>query len=287
MTAIRTRFVLDVAEVMEKTGEGVPSQRSPSLLASLRTSSALTVVMDTAADILFGLDGSLGRGAGTLLEQACTDVLSRLLATSSLAVPGDLEATAPRLRVLLEHVMASETMAYDVSKNRDGFTIFVGIGAGPKATRLLRYIATGAVRAAQRFAREGMTETVDLTADVLGQRVKLEVRLRKPISQPLPLETAVAPRASRPTLRRHSNPTLQTVESIMGSSRPGAPSEEEEIRSKRIPVAPELDRAPRSDTLKSAVMPPLTAPSEENPVDRTTPPAGVPLPPGRPRGSTE
>lgn len=288
MTAIRTRFVLDVADVMEKTGSGVPSQRSPALLASLRSSSELTVAMDTAADVLFGLDGALGRGAATLLEQAFADVLSRLLASTSLAVPGDLAASAARLRVLLEHIIASESMAYDVSSTREGFTLFVGIGAGPKATRLLRHIAVGAVRAAQRFAREGMTETVDVTSDVLGQRVKLDVRLRHaPISQPKVIEIAPGARTSRPSPRRHSSPTLQAVERIMGSSRPGAEGEEDPVRSKRSPVSQQPDRPPRSDTLKSAVMPPSSSPDASAPGDRETPPDGVPLPPGGSRGSTE
>jgi len=228
-------------------------------------SGALTDVLSSsdAEELLLGLDLALGDGTGALLERALTEHMARVLSSGGMLIAGDLMATVARVRSVLEHVFATETVGFDLAPKRDGFVLFVSVGGNVRTARLLRHVAVSAVHAARRYAREEADESLKIHSEILGNRVRVDVRSRRDE----PEEVAAAVPVSRPPARRagqphlpQTKPTLEAAERIIrASAAPPSPRRVEVIdiepspRSRR-PIS-QTDRPPRSDTLPSARMP--------------------------------
>jgi len=275
MPGLRTRFVRDIVEAFErerrpelvedvlKRLEARLSQ--PEVRAALRSAAhADTLDVADAEELLFGLDAALSDGTGQLLEKLATEQFARVLAQGTLSVTGDLMASVARLQAPLEHLFVGLPIGFDLSKRRDGFVLFLGVSGRPRTARLLRHLTVGAVRAAQRFARQGMTDDVALDTEALGDRVRLEVRLGvaptlAAQAPPKPPRKGPAPqRPSRPHLPT-TKPTLEAIDRIIRRASitppamsPTAPDEIVVPRSRRPAIEAPMESAPpRSDTLPS------------------------------------
>lgn len=306
MQGVRTRFVRDLLDLIERDNDRDAFVRACESLSSrlgddetvqaIRNGSAPVLFPMADADLLLlGLDASLGDGTGSLLERAATEQMARLVSAGGLAVQGDLMGSVARLRAPLEQIFSSDAMGFDLSETRTGFVLFLGLGGAPRTARLLRVIACGAVRAAQRFAREGLGDALTIQSETLGERVRLDVRCRQPTTETV--ETMPPAKASPPPSRKPSKPYLPTTQPtldvvdriIQRASKPPtiprgeATAEREEIvaPSRRFVVdTVPPSRAPRSDTLESAKLPPVFDPRREDPeapsrsgqIDRVRPP---------------
>ncbi|MBK7579369.1 MAG: hypothetical protein IPI67_04100 [Myxococcales bacterium] len=270
MPGVRSRFVRDLVEGFERGARPesvVEVMRriesrltTPNALAGLRAASHADVLETAdAEELLFGLDSALGDGSGQLLESVATDALARILLQGNLSIPGDLVATVARMRAPLEHLFVALPVGFDLSKKRDGFVLFVGVGGRPRTARLLRHLAVGSVRAAQRFAREGMSETVTLTCEALGERARIEARFG-PATTPGALAALAPKKPPRKPTRRPSSPhlpttkpTLEAVDRIITRATMPPPVDPNEI------VAPRSRRAAMDHGVSGP--PPVPAPS--------------------------
>jgi hypothetical protein len=111
-----------------------------------------------------------------------------------------------------------------------GFALTVGVVGRPRATRVLRHLAVGAVLAADRAAREGVSG-MKLSSEVVADRATLSARYQR--SEP--------PRRSS-----ESEPPPTSVRRMTTSFRPPSLSEEVEriLSSHRAPAS----QRPRSMT---------------------------------------
>lgn len=289
MSAVRARYVRELVDALERAhGREAVSATFDKLRARLSTLSSLddlgvlapsdVVWLADAEELLFGFDAALGDGSGKLLEDVAFQHFARLVSSGGLLVPGDLMGSVARLRAPLEHFFDESPMGFDIAKSRSGFMMFLGIGGRPRTARLLRHIATGAVRAVQRYAREGMVEDVKIVGEAMGDRVRLDVRLRDPLAPGVFTSSSPAvPGARLPGGRRPSRPhlpttkpTLEAVERIIRRSTYPEQTNPDEIVSTRHPrvgsasgsdrvsgppSVPGSEQPPRSDTLPSARFP--------------------------------
>lgn len=279
MPGLRTRFVRDLVDAFERDGraEAVadalrrlePRLSSPDLRSAMRTAThADTLDLADAEELLLGLDAAVSDGTGQLLEKLATEQLARVLAQGSLSISGDLMGTVARMQAPLEHLFVGLPIGFDLAKKRDGFVLFLGVAGRPRTARLLRHLTVGAIRAAQRFAREGMSDEVTLVTEGLGDRARIEARLGASGGAPASAGTPAAPPRRRPSVagRRNSQPhlpttkpTLEAIDRIIRRTTITPPRFEvanpEEIvapRSRRVAVEPAPESTPpRSDTLPS------------------------------------
>lgn len=273
MPGLRARFVRDLVESFERessgdtVGETLRRLEARLSTADVRATLRSAVHADAldvadAEELLFGLDAAVGDGTGQLLERLAAEQLGRILAQGNLSIPGDLMATVARMQAPLEHLFVGFPIGFDVSKTRDGLTLFIGASGRPRTARLLSHLTAALVRACQRYAREGMSEHVGISVDSLGDRARVTARLGAvvPVAPP-PLSRPSPPRRrpSEPHLPT-TKPTLEAVNRILtrASVAPPPAADPDEIvapRSRR-PVRSTTEplpttRPPRSDTLPS------------------------------------
>lgn len=276
MPGIRTRFVRDVVEGFERearpdafedalTRIGVRMSTGNVRAELAAASHADTLGVADAEELLFGLDTAFGDGSGRLVERFATEQFARVLAQGSFVVAGDLHGTVARMQAPIEHLFVALPFGFDLTKRRDGFQIFVGVSGRPRTARLLRHLCVGAIRASQRFAREGMTDDVAVQTEILGERAKIEVKLgtaaesESLLAKRPPKPVRARPDPKRDTSRPHlptTRPTLEAVERILRRSvlpEPGPPEEIVAPRSRRpnIERVAEESSPPRTDTLPS------------------------------------
>lgn len=237
MAAIRTWFVRDVLEVLERDRGGAVLDRLPdrlpdrlrghTSLESLRNSSPTdTIPLADGEELLLGIDGALGDGSGRVLEVAMFELATRALSQSGAVMIGDLLGTVARLRTAIERPFVDVDVLFDLRKTETGFALTVGIPGQPRSARILRHLSAGAIRAAQRFSREATSSDFRLYGDTLGDRSSIDARYRQPESVPeSPRETP--PQSYPPFTRRPSRslritqPTLSDeVERILSQRRP-------------------------------------------------------------------
>lgn len=253
MAGVRVRYVQEVIDAV-RCGSGPAAVRwaFDKLRARLGTLPTLEGLMLLAPgdiiglaegeELLFGLDATLGDGSGKVLEDVATEHFGRVVGSAGLVVPGDLMSSAARLRAPLEYFFDQSPMGFDIVKSREGFSMFLGVGERPRTARLLRHVSTGAVRATQRFAREGLVEHVKIVGELLGQRVRLEVRVRSTLDPsafagPTPARKSSRPPTSRRAAGPHlptTKPTLEAVDRILRHSQLPPPNPDE-IVSTRSP----------------------------------------------------
>lgn len=179
------------------------------------------IPLDTAEELLLAIDAVLGDGSGRVLEDCGAELTTRsLLRSTAGVVSGDLHATMARQHAALERPFVGVEVRYDLTRNDTGFTLTVGVRGRPRSTKLLRYLTAGAIRSAQRFARETDEDTLRIYGDTLGDRSELTVRLRAPSASPVPERSEPQPPVSRRSpSRTFRAPTLAAeVDRIMTSA---------------------------------------------------------------------
>jgi hypothetical protein len=136
-----------------------------------------TVPAADAEEFLSAIDAKLGDGTGRFLEELGTELTSRTLSqTGGSVIVGDLQGTLARLRVPFEHPFVNIKISYAISRTPGGLCVEVGALGHPRLTRILRHLATGAVHAAQRFAR-AQTPQFRVHGETRGERARIDVVL--------------------------------------------------------------------------------------------------------------
>jgi hypothetical protein len=229
--------------------EKVPRRLLPhASLDRLRASAALdTILLDDGEELLLFIDTLLGDGAGRVLESIGQELASRALGQGGVAKFGDYHGTVARLQAFLDHPFVDAPTVFELKRTDLGFSLTVGVVGRPRATRVLKHLAVGAVTAAERSAREG-TGGMKLSADSHADRATLTVRYQR----------------AEPSLRGDSEPPPTSVRRPTFSMRPPSLSEQvERILSSHKPQ----DR--------SARRPPTPAPgsyrSSQPSIERTAP----------------
>ncbi len=214
------------------------------------------IPLDAGEELLLAIDTILGDGSGRLLEDTAGELATRaLLRSTSGVVSGDLQATMARQRTALERPFIGVDVRFELTRNEAGFALLVGVRGRPRATKLLRHLATGTIRSTHRFARESDTDALRIYGDTLGDRAELTVRVRTPSAEPETPPTPVPTPSRRPMSRQMRAPSLtEQVDRIMTSaglgslpppSRPSNPRLPV-IETNDVPTLPPSRRPPRS-----------------------------------------
>jgi hypothetical protein len=224
---LRSWFLRGVLEALERQhgssalallSEKVPRRLLPhASLDRLRASAALdTILLDDGEELLLFIDTLLGDGSGRVLEAIGQELAARALGQGGVAKFGDLHGTVARLQAFLDHPFVDTPTLFELKRVDLGFNLTVGVLGRPRATRVLRHLAIGAVTAAERSAREG--GGMKLTSEVLADRATLSVHYQR--AEP-PLRTDSEPPPTSARRPAHSSvrpPSLsQEVERILAS----------------------------------------------------------------------
>lgn len=229
-----------------------PARVRPHLsLDRLRAAAALDAIpLDEGEDTLLAIDQGLGDGNGRVLERLSREMFARQLVQAAAAVRvGDLYGTVARLRGPLEHPFLDTEITFELEKNDAGFTLVVGVPGRPRATRLLRHLAVGAILAAERFAREAQAEPLKIQGEAFADRARIEAHFRRTSDAP--------PAFDPPTSMRRSS----------GASRIGQPSLSEEVARILDPTlalgrARDEQKAPRRRRISSGEMEAVKVPAQ-------------------------
>lgn len=198
--------------------EKVPRRLLPlASLGRLRASAALdTLSLDDGEELLLFIDSSLGEGNGRVLETIGEDLAARALGQGGVAKPGDLQGTVARLQAFLDHPFVDAPTLFELRRTDLGFSLTIGVIGRPRATRVLRHLAVGAVNAAERSAREG--SGMRLTSKQLADRATLSVRYQR--SEPSRAGSDPPPTSVRRPTHSSRPPSLSAeVERILGSGK--------------------------------------------------------------------
>jgi hypothetical protein len=253
--------------------EKVPRRLLPhASLDRLRASAALdTILLDDGEELLLFIDTLLGDGSGRVLEAIGQELASRALNQGGVAKFGDLHGTVARLQAFLDHPFVETPTLFELKRVDLGFTLTVGVLGRPRATRVLRHLAIGAVTAADRTAREG--GGVKLTSEVVADRATLSVHYQR-ADPPLRTDSEPPPTsARRPAHSSVRPPSLsQEVERILASHKgqavplprltplPGsyrsAPRSQPTVVERTSEVQPVAPRSSPPDSQRTTVPPP-------------------------------
>jgi hypothetical protein len=203
--------------------ERVPRRLLPhASLDRLRASAALdTILLDDGEELLLFIDTLLGDGSGRVLEGIGQELASRALNQGGVAKFGDLHGTVARLQAFLDHPFVETPTLFELKRTDLGFTLTVGVVGRPRATRVLRHLAVGAVTAAERSARESETG-LQLSSELMADRATLNARYQRselPRRESEPPPTSV--RRPAPSIRPPS--LSQEVERILSSHKGQTP----------------------------------------------------------------
>jgi hypothetical protein len=192
------------------------------VLSELRAAApTATIPLDEGEELLLAVDAVLGDGSGRLLENAALEVASRVLSNEPGVVQSrDLMGTVARMRAALERPFSEVATMFELCRTDRGFSLTLGVRGRPRSAKLLRHLAAGFVRAADRFALETSPGQLRIFGEVLGDRASVSIHYRNASTLPPPDPTAEPPRSiSRPRLRATGNLTAE-VERILSSTRP-------------------------------------------------------------------
>jgi hypothetical protein len=206
------RNVLESAEreygaaALESVSARVTPRLRPHLsLDRLRASAALdTLPLDEAEDVLLTLDAVLGDGTGRALERIAEDLYAKTLIQGGGAVRlKDLFGTMARLRGLIEHPFEDVTILFDLARTDSGLSLGLSVQGQPRATKVLRHLAAGAIRAAERFARESVEDSLKLYGELVADRARLIAQYRSVVD---PNRDRFDAAEIATPARRHSSP---------------------------------------------------------------------------------
>lgn len=244
-------------------------------LERLRTSAALdTLSLDDGEELLLFIDSLLGDGGGRVLEAIGQDLAAKALGQGGVAKLGDLQGTVARLQAFLDHPFVDTPTLFELRRTDRGFSLLVGVVGRPRATRVLKHLAVGAVSAAERSAREGAG--MKLSSDLLADRATLSVAYQRS-EAPARRESELPPPSVRRTAQSVRPPSLsEEVERILSSHR--LPSYPPPPRVPNLPKSwlPPEDKPPGSERPSEvqavASRAPLSErpPTERLPTERTS-----------------
>lgn len=230
---LRSWFLRGVLEALERQygtsalallAEKVPRRLLPhASLDRLRASAALdTILLDDGEELLLLIDTLLGDGGGRVLETIGQELATRALSQGGVAKLGDLHGTVARLQAFLDHPFVDAPTSFELKRNDLGFGLTVGVLGRPRATRVLRHLAVGAVLAAERAAREGIVG-MKLSSEVVADRATLTAHYQRS-EPPKRVSDSDPPPTSVRRMATFRPPSLsEEVERILSSHRsPGA-----------------------------------------------------------------
>jgi hypothetical protein len=276
------RNLLDAAErelgaaAVASLPERVPARvRGHLSLDRLRASAALdTIPLDEGEEAVLAFENTLGDGSGRMLERVACEMLARQLVQAASAVRvGDLFGTVARLRAPLEHPFVDAPVLFELTRTNTGFQLTIGMAGRPRTTRLLAHLATGAIHAAERFARESHADPLRLDVATFADRARIDTHFRRASAAPPPPDPVPASRRS--SVSRVLPSLSEEVARILDSSLPGgarSPSEE--------PPARRSERPSVGGTLAKST-PPAAPPPSETPRAAGTERRSSRPPPGR------
>lgn len=239
--------------------EKVPRRLLPhASLDRLKASAALdTILLDDGEELLLFIDTLLGDGGGRVLESIGQELAARALNQGGVAKFGDLHGTVARLQAFLDHPFVDTPTLFELRRTDLGFSLTVGVVGRPRATRVLRHLAVGAVTAAERSARES-SSGLRLTSDIVADRATLHARY---------LRTGAPERGE-------SEPPPTSVRRPSHSLRPPSLSQEvERILSSHKGQASSVPRATPSPSSYRSSQPTIERTSQVQPVaPRSSPP---------------
>ena len=243
--------------------EKVPRRLLPhASLDRLKASAALdTILLDDGEELLLFIDSLLGEGNGRVLEAVGHELAGRALNQGGVAKFGDLHGTVARLQAFLDHPFVDTPTLFELKRTDLGFALTVGVVGRPRATRVLRHLAVGAVIAAERSAR-GSTSDLKLGSEILADRATLTAQYQR----------------SEPPQRGESEPPPTSVRRpAQASLRPPSLSQEVEriLASHKGPVSYAPRATPMPSSYRSS-QPSIERTSEVQPVaPRSSPPDGA------------
>jgi hypothetical protein len=225
-------------------------------LDRLRSSAALdTILLDEGEELLLFVDSLLGDGGGRVLEGIGQELAGRALGQGGVAKLGDLYGTVARLQAFLDHPFVDTPTLFELKRTDLGFTLTVGVVGRPRATRVLKHLAVGAVAAAARSAREG--SGMRLSSDVLADKATLSVQYQRTEAPPRRVDSEAPPTSAKRPSHSVRPPSLsEEVERILTSHR-SAPA---------LPRPAPPRSSPRSSQPALDNAPPSERPSEVQPV---------------------
>jgi hypothetical protein len=208
---IRKWFLRDVLDHAERRDPGCVARMHPRLPERLRVHADLALLRQSAPDdtvplrdaeeLLLSIERMLGDGSGRLLEGVMSEIAQRTLTPGGLGLAGDLVGTLSRLRAPLERPFVGVVLTYDLQPTPAGFVLTVGVRGQPRATRVLRSMTAGLIRAAHVYCREAEPDKLMLFAEVLGDRIRFEARYR---TTPPPDLVSTQPTSKPPARRSRS-----------------------------------------------------------------------------------
>jgi hypothetical protein len=214
---LRTWFLRNLLDAAERELGAAPlaalPERVPARLRALlslerlRASAALdTIPLDEGEEAMLALEHALGDGSGRTLERIACEMLGRQLAQAGSAVRvGDLFGTVARLRTPLEHPFVETPVVFELTRSPTGFRLTIGVPGRPRATRLFGHLTAGAIRAAERFARESHSEPLRIEVTPFADRARVDAHYRResvlpPAPEPLPTARRTSPSRLMPRL---------------------------------------------------------------------------------------
>jgi len=189
---VRSWFLRNAVDALERAHGTAARERLrfavPQRLAHLVSAEAMratapqgVILLEDAEDVLFAADAVVGQGAGTIMESIALEVVARAVAADGGAsvVVGDLIGTVLGLRPVLESPFVDAAMAFELNRTAEGFTLMLGVAGRPRAARLLRHFAIGAIHAAARYAREAGAGALRVSGENFVDRAFISVVQRE------------------------------------------------------------------------------------------------------------
>lgn len=183
------------------------------------------IPLEDAEDLLFAVDAVVSHGAGASMESFATQIVAQAVANGVACVSvGDLAATVLGLRNVLASLFVDAPFMFELTHTLDGFNLMLGVSGRPRASRLLRHFAIGAVHAAARYARQPGPGELRVRGENVADRALVNVVLRD--TTPVP-----AVMRSRPPLARSNPPARLSseVERILNAPRDSTPPPASEL----------------------------------------------------------
>ncbi len=273
------RNLLDAAErelgpaAVASLPERAPARvRTHLSLDRLRATAALdTIPLDEGEDAILAFDQTLGDGSGRTLERVACEMFARQLLQAASAVRvGDLYGTVARLRAPIEHPFVGVPVVFELTRSATGFRLNIGIAGRSRSTRALGHIATGAIHAAERFARESHTVLLRLESTTFADRARIDAHYRRASSAPPAPDPVPASRRSSGArvLPSLSEEVARILDSSLGSiARPPSVPPPRRGASERppAPAAPPSERPEQNPTSETPRPPGSTRPSRPPP----------------------
>ncbi len=229
----RAAFLRSVMEALERlSGGNAEAQLQLRLSESLRRMAMSHVLKVSGADILLslddvenfllGVDEALGDGSGSILESVGQELATRsYLLGEGIIKSGSARRCVERFGDELLYPFEGTETQFQVAVTDTGFNLALGVRGRPRATRILRHLATGSVRASFTFALEATSTDLKLYAHTVGDRAEISARYRHPSETAELTPPPPARERGRPSRTSNAPPSVaREVERILS----GAPN---------------------------------------------------------------